>query len=133
MSGSSSGLVGLSAFCGSSFQSCHLASQTGFLSDGFRFGRICGCDDHLAQSCLLCAIWFAISLLGTAGLFLFEGAQFIGVATVAVYAGAIVVTFLFVLMLAQPEGLAFFDRMSWGTVPKIAGCDCCRWVHNCDC
>jgi NADH-quinone oxidoreductase subunit J len=58
------------------------------------------------------AIWFGLSLLGTAGLFLFQGAQFLGVATVVVYAGAILVTFLFVLMLAQPEGHAFYDRLS---------------------
>ncbi len=60
------------------------------------------------------AIWFGLSLLGTAGLFLFQGAQFLGVATVVVYAGAILVTFLFVLMLAQPEGHSFYDRISWG-------------------
>ncbi|MEX0678522.1 MAG: NADH-quinone oxidoreductase subunit J [Pirellulales bacterium] len=59
------------------------------------------------------AIWFALSLLGTAGLFLFDGAQFLGVATIVVYAGAILVTFLFVLMLAQPEGHAPYDRVSW--------------------
>lgn len=59
------------------------------------------------------AIWFAMSLLGTAGLFLFDGAQFLGVATIVVYAGAILVTFLFVLMLAQPRGRAFYDRISW--------------------
>src|SRR6185295_5737827 len=56
------------------------------------------------------AIWFGLSLLGTAGLFLFQGAQFLGVATVVVYAGAILVTFLFVLMLAQPTGQAYYDR-----------------------
>jgi len=60
-----------------------------------------------------CAIWFALSLLATAGLFMFQGAQFLGVATVVVYAGAILVTFLFVLMLANPEGHAFYDRLSW--------------------
>lgn len=60
------------------------------------------------------AIWFGLSLLGTAGLFLFQGAQFLGVATIVVYAGAILVTFLFVLMLAQPKGQAFYDRVSWG-------------------
>lgn len=59
------------------------------------------------------AIWFGLTLLGTAGLFLFQGAQFLGVATVVVYAGAILVTFLFVLMLAQPRGLAYYDRVSW--------------------
>jgi NADH-quinone oxidoreductase subunit J len=59
------------------------------------------------------ALWFAVSLLATAGLFLFQGAQFVGFATIVVYAGAIVVVFLFVLMLAQPEGLAPYDRVSW--------------------
>jgi NADH-quinone oxidoreductase subunit J len=42
-----------------------------------------------------------------------QGAQFLAVATVVVYAGAILVTFLFVLMLANPEGHAFYDRLSW--------------------
>jgi NADH-quinone oxidoreductase subunit J len=60
-----------------------------------------------------CAIWFAIALSGTAGLFFFQGAQFLGVATVVVYAGAILVTFLFVLMLANPKGEAYYDRVSW--------------------
>jgi NADH-quinone oxidoreductase subunit J len=60
-----------------------------------------------------CAIWFALSLLGTAGLFLFQGAQFLGVATIVVYAGAILVTFLFVLMLANPSGHARYDRVGW--------------------
>lgn len=60
-----------------------------------------------------CAVWFALSVLATAGLFLVSGAQFLGVAMVVVYAGAIVVMFLFVLMLAQPEGLAFYDRLSF--------------------
>ena len=65
------------------------------------------------RSPLYCAIWFGQSLVGTAGLFLFVGAQFLAVATVVVYAGAILVTFLFVLMLAQPEGKAPYDRVSW--------------------
>jgi len=60
------------------------------------------------------AIWFALTLLGTAGLLLLQEAQFLAVATIIVYAGAILVTFLFVLMLAQPEGHAIYDRMSWG-------------------
>ena len=68
------------------------------------------------------AIWFGLSLLGTAGLFLFDGAQFLGVATIVVYAGAILVTFLFVLMLAQPEGQAPYDRVSWApTLAALTG------------
>jgi len=74
-----------------------------------------------SQSPIYSAIWFALSLLGTAGLFLFQGAQFLAGATVVVYAGAIVVTFLFVIMLAQPEGHARYDRLTWGGLPKILG------------
>jgi NADH-quinone oxidoreductase subunit J len=74
-----------------------------------------------AQSPVYSAIWFALSLLGTAGLFFFNGAQFLGVATVVVYAGAIVVTFLFVIMLAQPEGHSAYDRLTWGGAPKVLG------------
>jgi NADH-quinone oxidoreductase subunit J len=69
-----------------------------------------------------CAIWFGLSLLGVAGLFFFAGAQFLAVATVVVYAGAILVTFLFVLMLAQPEGKASYDRVSWeASISAAAG------------
>jgi NADH-quinone oxidoreductase subunit J len=65
------------------------------------------------RSPVYCAIWFALTLAGTAGLFLFQGAQFLAVATIVVYAGAILVTMLFVLMLAQPQGLSTYDRISW--------------------
>ena len=69
-----------------------------------------------------CAIWFAMTLLGTAGLFLLQGAQFLAVATVVVYAGAILVTFLFVLMLAEPSGRAAYDRLSWeGLLSAVGG------------
>jgi NADH-quinone oxidoreductase subunit J len=65
------------------------------------------------------AIWFAVSLLGVAGLLFQGGAQFLSVATVVVYAGAIIVTFLFVIMLAQPEGHSSYDRLTWGGLPKL--------------
>lgn len=58
------------------------------------------------------ALWFAIVVLSTSGLFLLAGAQFLAAGTVIVYAGAIIVTFLFVIMLAQSEGLALYDRLS---------------------
>jgi NADH-quinone oxidoreductase subunit J len=74
-----------------------------------------------SQAPIYSAIWFALSLLGTAGLFLFQGAQFLAGATVVVYAGAIVVTFLFVIMLAQPEGHSPYDRLTWGGLPKVLG------------
>ncbi len=70
------------------------------------------------ENAVYAAIWFALSLLGTAGLFFFQGAQFVAVATIVVYAGAIVVTLLFVIMLAQPDGQATYDRISWARSSK---------------
>lgn len=58
------------------------------------------------------ALWFAVVLLGNSGLFLLQGAEFLSAATIIVYAGAIVVTFLFVIMLAQPSGAAKYDHVS---------------------
>ena len=72
-----------------------------------------------SRSPVYSAIWFASSLLAIGALLLLNGAQFLGLATVAVYAGAIVVTFLFVLMLAQPEGHAVYDRIGWGTFQTL--------------
>jgi NADH:ubiquinone oxidoreductase subunit 6 (subunit J) len=43
---------------------------------------------------------------------LLQSAPFLAAATIIVYAGAIIVTFLFVIMLAQQTGLADYDRRS---------------------
>ena len=59
-----------------------------------------------------CALWFASLVIGTASLFMLQNAQFLAVATVIVYAGAIVVMFLFVIMLAQQGGAARYDRLA---------------------
>jgi len=66
----------------------------------------------VTRSPVYAAIWFALALAGVAGVMLVIGAQFLGVATIVVYAGAILVMFLFVLMLAQPTGMAAYDRVS---------------------
>ena len=89
------------------------ASQMPYLGDWIRqsvFSILAGVTVVSAAAAvtfrnpIYCAIWFGLTLLGVAGLFLLTGAQFLAVATIVVYAGAILVTFLFVLMLAQPEG-----------------------------
>lgn len=99
-----------------------LASQAPGLSDWLAtgvFGVIAGVTVTAALATIsmhnpvYSAIWFGMTLLGTAGLFLYQGAQFLAVATVVVYAGAILVTFLFVLMLADSKGQAAYDRVSW--------------------
>ena len=76
------------------------------------YRRVGSCGSHLPQPRVLLSR-FGLSLVGSAGLFLFQGAEFLAVATIVVYAGAILVTFLFVLMLAQPRGRSSYDRVSW--------------------
>ena len=58
------------------------------------------------------ALWFAVATLAVCGLFLLQSAPFLAAATVIVYAGAIVVTFLFVIMLAQQSGATVYDQRS---------------------
>jgi NADH-quinone oxidoreductase subunit J len=56
------------------------------------------------------ALWFALVTYSTCGLFLLQSAPFLAAATIIVYAGAIIVTFLFVMMLAQQAGATVYDQ-----------------------
>ncbi len=56
------------------------------------------------------ALWFAVATLCVCGLFLELSAPFLAAATVIVYAGAIIVTFMFVIMLAQQGGATAYDQ-----------------------
>jgi NADH:ubiquinone oxidoreductase subunit 6 (subunit J) len=58
------------------------------------------------------ALSFAVVVLAVCGLFLLQAAPFLMVGTIIIYAGSIVVTFLFVLMLAQQEGPSDADQRS---------------------
>ncbi len=58
------------------------------------------------------ALAFALVVLSTCGLFLLQAAPFLMAATIIIYAGAIIVTFLFVIMLAQQAGLSDADARS---------------------
>ncbi|MBC03340.1 MAG: hypothetical protein CMJ34_08575 [Phycisphaerae bacterium] len=61
------------------------------------------------------AIWFVMVVVCSAGMFLLLGAEFMAFSLVIVYAGAILITYLFVLMLAQEAtasaGEALYDRL----------------------
>jgi NADH-quinone oxidoreductase subunit J len=69
-----------------------------------------GCGMQVEANPVYAALWFAMVILSTCGLFLMQGAPFISAATIIVYAGAIIVTFLFVIMLARQTGSAIYDR-----------------------
>jgi len=58
------------------------------------------------------ALWFAMATLSSCGMLLLQSAPFLAAATVIVYAGAIVVTFVFVIMLAQQAGVTPYDQRS---------------------
>lgn len=58
------------------------------------------------------ALWFAVVTLCVCGLFLLQSAPFLAAASIIVYAGAIIVTFLFVIMLAQQSGTSGYDQSS---------------------
>ena len=69
-----------------------------------------GCGMQVEANPVYAALWFALVILSTCGLFLMEGAAFVSAATIIVYAGAIVVTFLFVIMLARQTGSSQYDK-----------------------
>jgi len=71
-----------------------------FSSGALVFGTILVVQRNPARG----AIAFAFVILSTCGLFLLLAAPFLMAVTIIVYAGAIIVTFLFVLMLSQVAG-----------------------------
>ncbi len=63
------------------------------------------------------ALYFVVVILAVAGLLLLLGAEFLAAALVIIYAGAILVTYVFVIMLASQTGPLLYDRRSrqpWG-------------------
>jgi NADH-quinone oxidoreductase subunit J len=61
---------------------------------------------------VISALFLILNFASLAGLYLLLNAQFIAVAQVIVYAGAIMVLFLFVIMLLKPEREKLFARHS---------------------
>ena len=58
------------------------------------------------------ALAFALVVLSSCGLFLLLAAPFLMAATMIIYGGAIIITFLFVIMLAQQIGMTSADQLS---------------------
>ncbi|HUQ72132.1 MAG TPA: NADH-quinone oxidoreductase subunit J [Planctomycetaceae bacterium] len=99
-----------------------LAPPTGeWVRDGlfYVFGGgaiVCGAMMITDRNPVYAALWFALVTLSTCGLFLLNSAPFLSVATVIVYAGAIVVTFLFVIMLAHQGDTGGYDSAAYQPV-----------------
>ncbi len=60
------------------------------------------------------ALWLVVTLFAVAGLFVLLDAHFIGAMQVLVYAGAIMVLFLFVIMLLNLGRERTSDMVGWG-------------------
>jgi NADH-quinone oxidoreductase subunit J len=59
-----------------------------------------------------CAVYFVLVVISVAALLVLQRAEFLAVALVIIYAGAILVTYLFVIMLAHQGGSPIYDRRS---------------------
>lgn len=58
------------------------------------------------------ALYFVLVVVAVAALLVLQGAEFLAVALIIIYAGAILVTYLFVIMLAHQGGSPIYDRRS---------------------
>jgi NADH-quinone oxidoreductase subunit J len=71
----------------------------------------------VSRSPVYSALWLVLNLFCVAGLYLTLNATFIGVIQILVYAGAIMVLFLFVIMLLNLDALPQIEEVDW---PKVA-------------
>lgn len=67
----------------------------------------------ISRSPVSSALWLVLNLFCIAGLYLTLSAPFIAVIQVLVYAGAIMVLFLFVIMLLNLGALPRMERVNW--------------------
>jgi NADH-quinone oxidoreductase subunit J len=67
----------------------------------------------IARNPVSSALWLVLNLFCIAGLYLTLNASFIGVIQILVYAGAIMVLFLFVIMLLNLSALPELEQIDW--------------------
>ncbi|GMQ81347.1 MAG: NADH-quinone oxidoreductase subunit J [Rhodothermia bacterium] len=70
----------------------------------------------LSKSPVSSALWLILNLFCIAGLYLTLNAEFIAVVQILVYAGAIMVLFLFVIMLLNLDALPDVNNIEWKRV-----------------
>jgi len=70
----------------------------------------------IARSPVSSALWLVLNLFCVAGLYLTLNAAFIGAIQILVYAGAIMVLFLFVIMLLNLSALPEMKEIDWARV-----------------
>ena len=75
------------------------------------------------RSAIHCAIWLVVSLMGVAGLFLLQQAEFLFAVQIVLYIGGIMVLFLFVIMLVNLDQAAKekqFNGQKWIALASVA-------------
>ena len=106
------GLVGIAAVVGFVLKVL-LASNWG--GEALWFGLLSGVAVTSAalmitqRKALYSALYFVMTILAVAGLILLQRAEFLAIAIVLVYAGAILVTYVFVLTLCRQEDMADYE------------------------
>lgn len=88
-----------------------------------------------SKSAVHSVLGFLFSMLSVAGCYLSLQAEFLGVAQILVYAGGIVVLFLFVVMLVEltrfkEKGSIFQVQTPWALAAVLAACAAFLWVFR---
>ncbi|MBL8765120.1 MAG: NADH-quinone oxidoreductase subunit J [Phycisphaerae bacterium] len=110
------GLLGVFAALGVS-NAAHLPNLHFYLFSAIALGSALRVITHPRP--VYAALFFVLTILASCGLYIVLGAEFMGFALVIVYAGAILITYLFVIMLAtqaptadRVDALSEYDRVS---------------------
>lgn len=72
-----------------------------------------------SRSLVRSVIWMVISFVGVGALFIMLGAEFVGVVQIMVYAGGIVVLFLFVIMLVNLDEVRRMEYLHRQWLPAV--------------
>lgn len=88
-----------------------------------------------SRSAVHSVLGFLFSMLSIAGCYLSLQAEFLGVAQILIYAGGIVVLFLFVVMLVEltkfrEKGSIFQVQTPWAVAAVLAACGGFLWVFR---
>ncbi len=79
-----------------------------------------------------CALCWTLSMAGVAGLYILAGAEFLGLAQLIVYVGAVAILIVFAILLTQRRELLSNERLtagSWVTGVAVAGLVAgCLWI-----
>ena len=73
----------------------------------------------MARSLVRSVIWMVVSFVGVGALFIMLGAEFVGAVQIIVYAGGIVVLFLFVIMLVNLGDLQRMEYLQRQWLPAV--------------